>query len=86
MSASLSSLIDNLPERVHCDKCTDFKSCLEYGSFKNNQLIFKCPKCNKNHNKGFNKELINRFSGTYEFCDRNTNKFTFLVKKRSLSI
>ena len=33
------------------------------------QSIFKSSKCNKNHNKDFNKDLINRFASTYKFCD-----------------
>ena len=58
MSTSLSNLIDNLSENVHSDKCTDCKSCLDYILVEDNQLIFKCSKCNKNHNKDFNKDLI----------------------------
>ena len=50
MSASLSSLVDNLSKRVHSDKCTDSKSCFDYISVKDGQLIFKCLKCNKNCN------------------------------------
>ena len=42
-------------------------------SFKDDQLVFKCLKCNKNHNKGFNKDLINRFVSTYEFCETLIN-------------
>ena len=30
MSSSLSSLVGNLSERVHSDKCTDCKSFLDY--------------------------------------------------------
>ena len=51
MSTSLSSLVDNLYQRVHSDICTDCKSCLEHISAKDNQLVFKCLKCNNNHNK-----------------------------------
>ena len=69
MASSLSNLVDNLSERVHNDKCADCKSCLDYTSVKNDQLIFKCPKCNKNHNKDFNKELIERFASIYKLCD-----------------
>ena len=69
MSSSLSSLVDNLTEGLHNDKCTDCKSCLDYMLIKDNQLIFKCLKCNKNHNKEFNKDLIKRFANTYEFCN-----------------
>ena len=64
MSTSLSSLVDNLSEKIHSNKCTDFKSCLKYMSVKDNQLIFKCLKCNKTHNKDFNKDLVNRFAST----------------------
>ena len=35
-------------------------------SVKDDQLIFKCPKCNKNHNKYFNNDLINRLASTYD--------------------
>ena len=38
-SKSLSNLIDNLSEGLHSDKCTDCKFCLDYMSFKDDQLI-----------------------------------------------
>ena len=41
MSNSLSSLIYNLSEGLHSDKCTDCKSCLDYMVFKDDQLIFQ---------------------------------------------
>ena len=44
-------------------------------SVKDDQLIFQCPKCNKN----YNKDLTN--TGTFEFCDRDINKFILLLKK-----
>ena len=50
-------------------------------SVKDNQLIFKCLNCNKNYNKDFNKELINRLSSTYKFCDGDINKFILLLRK-----
>ena len=50
-------------------------------SVKGDQLIFKCPKCNKNHNKDFNNDLINRFVSTYEFCDGDIHKFILLLRK-----
>ena len=59
MSISLSSLVNNLSDGPYNDKCTDCKSCLEYISAKDNQLIIKCLKCNKNHNREFIKDLIN---------------------------
>ena len=36
MSSLLSSLVDNLSERLHSEKCTDCKSCLDYMTTKMN--------------------------------------------------
>ena len=81
MSSSLSNLFGNISESVHSDKCTGCKSCLDYMSVKDNQLIFKCSECNKNHNKDFNKDLINIFASTYKFCDVDINKFILVLRK-----
>ena len=48
---------------------------------KDDQLIFKCPKSYENHNKDFNKDLINKFGSTYEFCDGDINEFILLLRK-----
>ena len=58
MSTSLSSLADNLSDGLDSNKCTNCESSLDYMNVEDNQLIFKCPNCNKNNNKDFNKELI----------------------------
>ena len=42
MSSSLSNLVDNLSEGLHNDNCTDCKSCLDYMSVKDEQLVFRC--------------------------------------------
>ena len=81
MSSSLSSLVSNISDGLHSDKCTYCKFCLDYISFKDDQLIFRCFKCKKNYKKDFNKDLIKRFENTCEFCDRNINKFTLLLRK-----
>ena len=47
----------------------------------NEKLIFKCIDCEKEYEKEFNKELLKRFSNTYEFCDNDLNKFLFLLRK-----
>ena len=57
MSSSLSSLLDNLSEGLHSDKCADCKSHLDYWSIKDDKLIFRCFECKKNREKQFNKEL-----------------------------
>ena len=81
MSSSLSNLADSLSEEFHNDRCIDCKSCLDYMSVKDNQLIFRCFECKKNHKKDFNKELINRFSSTYKFCNGDIDKFILLLRK-----
>ena len=71
MSMPLSKLIDNLSERIHNNTCVDCKSSLDYIKTKNEKLISKCFNC-KTYSD-FNKELIKRFAGTYEFCNKNLN-------------
>ena len=50
MASSLTSLVDNLFEGLHKDKCINCKSCLYYMMLKDDQLIFRCF--------GFKKSLI----------------------------
>ena len=79
MSSSLSSLVDDLSERLHSDKCTDCKSCLDYMITKDDQLSFRCFECKKNYKKDFNKELTKRFANIYKFW--NINIFILLLRK-----
>ena len=82
MSTSLSSLVDNLSDKLRSNKCTNCKSSIDYMKVKDNQLIiFKCLNCNKEKNKDFNKELVNRFSNTNKFCNGDINKFVLLLRK-----
>ena len=81
MLSSLSNLADNLSEGLHCDKCTDCKSSLDYMSVKDDQLIFRCFECKKNYKKDFNKELIKRFTNMYEICNKDINKTILLLRK-----
>ena len=78
---SLSKLIDNLFEGIHNNKCVDCKSCLDYIKTKNGKLIFECFNCKQRYRKKFNKELIKRFASTYEFCNKDLNKFILLLRK-----
>ena len=81
MSTSLSKLVDNLSEGIHNNKSLNCKSCLDYMRTKNEGLIFKCFNCKQDYEKDFNKELIKRFASTYEFCNKNLNKFILLLRK-----
>ena len=80
MSTSLSSLVGNLSEKLHSDKCKDSNSELDYMTIKNNQLVFQCLECKKNYKKDY-KELIKRFSNAYEFCNGDNNEFILLLRK-----
>ena len=75
MSTSISKLVDNLSEELHNNRCVDCKSCLDYVKNKDEKLILRGFSCKKNYEKDFNKELIERFVNTYNFCDNDLNKF-----------
>ena len=81
MSSSLSKLVDNLSEGIHNNKCFDCKSCLDDVKTKNEKLILKCFNCELYYKKKFNKEIIKRFASTYEFCNKDLNKFILLLRK-----
>ena len=67
MSTSLSNLVSNLSEVLHNNRYIDCKSCLDYMTTKDEQLIFRCFRCKKNYEKVFNKQLIQRFVNINEF-------------------
>ena len=61
MPALLSKLVKYLSKKTsYSTKCTDCKSIIDYMSFKDDQLIFRCFECKKIYEKDFNKDLINR--------------------------
>ena len=78
MSTSLSKLVDNLSEGLHNHRCVDCKSSLDYMKTKDEKLIFSCE---KNYEKNFKKELIERFANIYEFCNGDLDKFILLLRK-----
>ena len=81
MSTSLSNFASNLSEGLPNDRFIDCKSCLDYMTTKDEQLIFRCFWCKRNYEKDFNKELIQRFSNIYEFCNGDLNKDILLLRK-----
>ena len=81
MAMPLSKLVDNLSEGIHNNKCSDCGSNLDYIKNKNEKLILECYNCNQSYRKKFNKELIKRFKYTYEFCNKDLNKFILLLRK-----
>ena len=81
MSTSLSSLVDNLSEGLHNNKCKDCESYPGYMLIKDDQLIFRCSEYKKNHKKECHKNLIKRFANIYKFCDGDITKFILLLRK-----
>ena len=81
MATSLSKLVENLTEGIHNDKCIKCKSNLCYMKVMDEKLIFRCFNCNKNYKKEINKELVERFSNTYNFCNNDINNFVMLLRK-----
>ena len=81
MATSLSKLVDNLTEGIHNDMCNKCKSNLCFVRAMNETLVFECVDCGEEFKKGFNKNLIERFSNTYEFCGYDINKFLILLRK-----
>ena len=81
MSMPLSKFIDNFSEGIHDNTCINCKSCLDYVKTKNEKLILKCFNCIQDYKKKINKELIKRFASTYEFSNKDLNKFILLLRK-----
>ena len=81
MATSLSKLVDNLTDNIHNDKCIKCKSDFCFLRAINEKLIFKCIDCEKEYEKEFNNELIERFVNTYKFCDNDLDKFIMLLRK-----
>ena len=81
IATSLSKLVDNLTDNIHNDKCDKCKSNLCFVNAVNETLIFKCIDCEKEYEKEFNKESLERFSNIYEFCDNDLNKLLILLRK-----
>ena len=81
MATSLSKLVDNLTEGIHNGKCNKYKFNLCFVRAMNETLIFECVDCGKEYEKRFNKELLERFANTYEFCGNDLNKFLIFLRK-----
>ena len=85
MNASLSSFVDNLSEinNKDCKKSMErnkTKSECCYINHKDNRLIYKCKGRNDKSYKSV-YDLTERFSNTYQFCNKDLNKFILLLRK-----
>ena len=54
---------------------------LDYLRFKDNNMLFKCFQYNSWCKKQFEHDLVNKFKNTYEFCNKDINKFILLLRK-----
>ena len=56
------------------------RSECEFIGLKNNRLKYKCKECGDTSAKSMN-ELIEKFPNTYQFCNKDLNKFALLLRK-----
>ena len=57
IASSLSSLLDNLAERIHKIKCKYCDCFFEYENVKGNSVNYKCTSCNKDYSNKIDEEL-----------------------------
>ena len=81
MASSLSNLIDNLTEGIHKIKRKHYDCFLEYESFKDNLIKYKCLICNKNYSNKLDEEFKKKFKNTFKFSNNDINKFILLLRK-----
>ena len=58
----------------------NIKSESKFIEFKNNRLVYKCKECGKKCFKSING-LNKKFPNTYQFCNKDLNKFALLLRK-----
>ena len=76
MASSLFNLVDNLAEKIHKNKCTNFNTfCLEYTKINNDLTEQKSLRCNKNYQKQFDDNLKKGSSNTYKSAEYDINKY-----------
>ena len=85
MNTSFESLGANLSkvDNTNCKKCIErynTKSECRYIKHKNIKLICKCEQCDKFYSKPISV-LSKKFPTTYQFCNKNLDKFLLLLRK-----
>ena len=83
MSTSLSTLVDNLSDRIHVKhKCDSCGFNIEYiRKKKSGKPLFKCFNCKRKYFEEFDEELMAKFKNTYRFCNGNIDRFMLLLRK-----
>ena len=96
MASPLSNLVNNLAEGSHKIKCKhghDDKKCetcgikykycdcsLEYRTFKDDLIEYKCLCCNKNYLQNFDEKLKEQFLNPSTFSNHDSNWFILLLQ------
>ena len=87
MSTSLSTLVDNLSSKIIKNgKCINCKSYLEFIKVRDSgRLIFECFDCKRRYQKDTDDETLKKlkknFRNTYNFGNKDINKFMLLLRK-----
>ena len=85
MTNELSDLVDKVSEiyKKECKACKENRKIMsrcEFIGLKNNELCYKCEKCNKIWLQSING-LIKKFPKMYQFCSGDINKFVLLLRE-----
>ena len=96
MASSLSNLVNNLSEEIHRIKCKlehddkKFETCgieynnckcfINYTSFKDDLIEYKCLTCNKNCKRKFDEKVKEQIFNTYKFSKHHENKLILLLQ------
>ena len=94
MRSSWLNLLNNRSELIKCKfghndnncetfgiKYNYFVCFLEFKTFKDDLIKFKCLCCNKNYQHKFDENVKEQFFNTYRFSNYNNNKFNLLLQK-----
>ena len=81
MISSLSSLVDNLAERIDKIKCRDCDCFFEYESVKGSLIKNKCLSSNKNCSSKPDEKSKMRFNNICKFSNNDIKKFILLLRK-----
>ena len=80
-ATSLSNVVDNITEGIHKIKCKDCDCFLEYESFKDTFIKYKCLSCNKTYSNKIDEEIKKIFKNTFKFSSNDINKFILSLRK-----
>ena len=81
LASTLLNLLGNLAEVIHEIKCKHFDCFIQYQSFKDDLVNYKCLSCNKDYSNKLDKELKKKFKNIFKFSNNDINKLILLLRK-----